>query len=597
VYVVDASTTLFAFAPNCDPLWSYPLSDPHVLTGNVQSPTVGPDGKIYVGSPDHYLYAVNPDGTLHCRFPTGGWIQSTPAIATDGTVYVSQGLLYALNPDCSEKWRFPPGSGPLQSTASPVIDADGTIYWRHSFEAYAVNPDGTEKWSVNVTGGSTLVPSGAIGADDTLYLGSGYLSGPGGGSGLTAIGLWPPMPGCVTYTSSDVPKAIPNPGTITSTLNVGDGFTLADVNVGPLNITHTWDEDLDVFLVSPQGTRVELFTDVGGSNDNFTNTVLDDEYALPVSSRTAPFTGRFRPEGLLSALDGQSSAGVWTLEITDDTPVDSGTLQSWQLELCRTCTGPDADADCVPDDTDNCPLDYNPGQENADAAIDNGPGIPGDDSNLPNAVADSEGDACETDGDIDNDGLPDSQDINPLGATGICAAFAGADDGHPNPAGGDVTDDDDHDGDPALPTGGDTSDNGPSWDTDNDGALDGVECTLGHNPRERTERPNTADCGGAGDTDGDGLKNAWETCGWGTSPTVVDSDGDGKGDCKEAADVNGDGLMNFVGDTIYYAKAVLLPRDQFGKTMDFDIDKNGLVDFVGDVMQEARFALITGLCK
>jgi len=184
-----------------------------------------------------------------------------------------------------------------------------------------------------------------------------------------------------------------------------------------------------------------------------------------------------------------------------------------------------------------------------------------------------------------------------LAAVNPCAAFAGADDGHPNPAGGDVTNDDDHDGDPALPTGGDTSDNGPSWDTDNDGALDGVECTLGHNPRIRTDRPSTADCGGTLDTDGDGLQNAWETCGWGTDLAVVDTDGDGKGDCKEVADVDGNGLVGFVGDTIYYAKAVLLPRASFGKTMDFDIDKNGTVDFVGDVIQEAKFALITGLCK
>jgi hypothetical protein len=104
-------------------------------------------------------------------------------------------------------------------------------------------------------------------------------------------------------------------------------------------------------------------------------------------------------------------------------------------------------------------------------------------------------------------------------------------------------------------------------------------------------------CGGSGDADGDGLLNAWETCGWGTDPNVVDTDGDGKGDCKEAADVDGNGLVNFVGDVIYYAKAALLPAASFGKTMDFDIDKNGTVDFVGDVIQEAKFALINGLCK
>jgi subtilisin-like proprotein convertase family protein len=407
----------------------------------------------------------------------------------------------------------------------------------------------------------------------------------------------PTPAGCTTYTSTDVPKSIPDQTTITSTLNVGDWLTLTDVNVGPLNIAHTWDSDLDVFLISPLGTRVELFTDVGSNGANFTDTVLDDECATSIASGTAPFTGCYQPEGSLSAVDGQSSNGVWTLEVTDDMPPDPGTLQSWQLELCRACTGPDPDGDCRPDSEDNCPLVYNPGQENTDAAIDNGPGVPGDDTTVPNGVADKLGDACEEDGDTDNDGLPDKEDTNPLGKEGICEAFAGADDGHPNPAGGDVTNDDNHNGDPAPATGADASDNGPSWDTDNDGAPDGVECTLGHNPRDRKDRPTMKECGGTRDTDGDGLLDAWETCGWGTDPTVVDTDGDTRGDCKEVADVDGNGLVDFVGDTMDYAQAVLLPPASFGETMDFDIDKNGAVDFVGDVMQEAQFALIKGQCN
>jgi len=113
----------------------------------------------------------------------------------------------------------------------------------------------------------------------------------------------------------------------------------------------------------------------------------------------------------------------------------------------------------------------------------------------------------------------------------------------------------------------DPSDNGTSWDTDGDGALDGVECTLGHNPRNAADRPSTADCGGTGD-----------------------SDGDTRGDCVEAADVNGNGVVDFVEDTMYYARAVLLPRASFGKTMDFDLDKNGVADFGGDAIQEAKFA-------
>jgi len=257
----------------------------------------------------------------------------------------------------------------------------------------------------------------------------------------------------------------------------------------------------------------------------------------------------------------------------------------------------DTDGDGVGDACDNCPLVPNPGQENTDAAIDNSPGISGDDTSVPNAVADSVGDACETDNDIDHDGLPNSRDTNPLKATGICAAFAGKSDGHPNPAGGDVTDDDDHDGNPAPPMGTDASDNGPSWDTDNDGVRDGVECALGHNPRDRTDKPTTAQCGGTGDTDGDGLLNAWETCGWGTDPTKVDSDGDGIGDCKEAADVNGDGLVDFGVDIISSAKATLLLRASFGKTMDFDLNGNGIVDFGGDTLTVAKMTLGLLPCK
>jgi hypothetical protein len=275
------------------------------------------------------------------------------------------------------------------------------------------------------------------------------------------------------------------------------------------------------------------------------------------------------------------------------------------FRLSGTKGGGDSDGDTVPDSTDNCPFVYNPGQENADAAIDNGPGIPGHDTTIPNAVADSQGDACETDGDADNDGLPDAQDTNPLGATGICALFNGSNDGHPHPAGGDVTNDDNHNGDPAFAMGTDASDNGPSWDTDNDGALDGAECTLGHNPRDRTDRPSTADCGGTGDTDGDGLLDAWEKCGWGTNPNVVDSDGDTRGDCTEAVDTNGNGIIlgDFAADALNSARATLLPAGvgagKFGKTMDFDLNGNGIVagDFGADTLTTAKMTLGLLTCK
>ena len=35
-----------------------------------------------------------------------------------------------------------------------------------------------------------------------------------------------------------------------------------------LNITHTYDSDLNVFLIAPDGTTVNLFSGIGGGGDN-----------------------------------------------------------------------------------------------------------------------------------------------------------------------------------------------------------------------------------------------------------------------------------------------------------------------------------------
>src|SRR4029079_7057614 len=117
-----------------------------------------------------------------------------------------------------------------------------------------------------------------------------------------------------------------------------------DVDVG-LSISHNTPTDLDIFLVSSNGARVELSTDNGGfSQPNYTNTVFDDEAATPITAGSAPFTGSFRPESPLSLPDGTPVYGTWTLEVTDDHAPFPGTLLGWSLTLqrlanysCATC--------------------------------------------------------------------------------------------------------------------------------------------------------------------------------------------------------------------------------------------------------------------
>jgi subtilisin-like proprotein convertase family protein len=140
---------------------------------------------------------------------------------------------------------------------------------------------------------------------------------------------------CDTLTATDTPITITTTGgvTYTSTIDVGFNFEITDVNVG-ITIPHTYTADLDIFLTSPAGTVVELSTDNGGSADDYIDTIFDQEASNPIISGAAPFTGSFVPEGDLSVLYGESSAGTWTLSVTDDAGQDGGSIDDFTLELC-----------------------------------------------------------------------------------------------------------------------------------------------------------------------------------------------------------------------------------------------------------------------
>jgi len=134
------------------------------------------------------------------------------------------------------------------------------------------------------------------------------------------------------YPSTDTPLPIVDNTTFTSVLTVTDDDTVLDVEVR-LNITHTYTGDLDIFLIGPDATRVELTTDSGGSGNDFVDTIFDDEATVAITSGSAPFTGRYQPEGSLATLDGIAANGNWTLEVTDDAGADTGQLVSWDLIL------------------------------------------------------------------------------------------------------------------------------------------------------------------------------------------------------------------------------------------------------------------------
>ncbi|MCI2229208.1 proprotein convertase P-domain-containing protein [Polaribacter sp. MSW13] len=133
-----------------------------------------------------------------------------------------------------------------------------------------------------------------------------------------------------------------NPGTTISSsgtntyntiINVPDSYILSDVNI-TVNIIHTYNADLDIYLISPLGTRVELATDKGGGGDNYSNVTFNDASSNTLPNGTLTISGDYKPEGSLADFNGQNANGNWTLEVSDDANLDGGTINNIILNLC-----------------------------------------------------------------------------------------------------------------------------------------------------------------------------------------------------------------------------------------------------------------------
>lgn len=134
------------------------------------SAAVAADGTAYVGSSDGKLYAISSVGTVKWTYSTGSCIDSSPAIGPDGCVYFgSYSGLHCVQPNGTLKWKY---STPGMVWSSPNIGADGTVYFGcQDNRLRALNPDGTLKWTF-VTGGAVW-SSPAIGPDGSIYFACG----------------------------------------------------------------------------------------------------------------------------------------------------------------------------------------------------------------------------------------------------------------------------------------------------------------------------------------------------------------------------------------------------------------------------------------
>ncbi|MEO7510040.1 MAG: FG-GAP-like repeat-containing protein [Pyrinomonadaceae bacterium] len=140
-----------------------------------------------------------------------------------------------------------------------------------------------------------------------------------------------------------------------STINVTnqDGL-VTDVQVSLTNFSHAVPDDVDLMLVAPNGNKVILMSDVGGSNAATNlNLVFADGAASSLPDSGALSSGTFKPTNFeagdafpapapvgnptgnrLSALNGSVANGNWQLYLVDDTGANAGSISGgWSLFL------------------------------------------------------------------------------------------------------------------------------------------------------------------------------------------------------------------------------------------------------------------------
>jgi subtilisin-like proprotein convertase family protein len=140
----------------------------------------------------------------------------------------------------------------------------------------------------------------------------------------------------VIITSTDGPLLFQDANTTgaTSTINVTTTGTVRKVVLSIGNIAHPFDADLDVTLISPMNTSLDITSDNGSSGDHYLSTLFDDAASTAITAGSSPFRGRFRPEAALSGVNGQAAAGNWGLKVVDDLGGDTGIVGFWTIGMC-----------------------------------------------------------------------------------------------------------------------------------------------------------------------------------------------------------------------------------------------------------------------
>ena len=211
----------------------------------------------------------------------------------------------------------------------------------------------TSTYDMSAVGNYTF--SGNVSIANDLNAGNNTLTSSMFGLGETTVSTTPVSPICngasvalnatenaawkqQTFTNNTVINIPDNDLTgITSIITLPGSFSsinASDIMSVTVDITHTFNADLDIYLKAPNGSQIELSTDNGGAGDGYINVTFTPNAAQNITAApTSPnISGSWQPEQPFSSLTGTAN-GNWSLIVADDASGDVGTLNSWSITL------------------------------------------------------------------------------------------------------------------------------------------------------------------------------------------------------------------------------------------------------------------------
>ena len=321
-----------------------------------------------------------------------------------------------------------------------------------------------------------------------------------------------------------------------------DQYSVESDGLSPIRVTIAWTDPAGTAPAPAlDPTDIMLVNDLDIRLVHIASSTTYEPYVLnPASPASAPTTGDNYRDNVEQIYLDAPTAGTYRIDVNHKGSLSSGS-QYYSLIVdpgISVCGDSDGDGFCA--DVDNCPDDYNPGQEDADGddvgdicdvcpgyddKVDtDGDGVPDGCDGCPNDEFKTDPGVCGcgvSDDDSDSDGVPDCNDICPGFDDNVDSDADGVPDGCDDCPGFDDNVDSDND---AVPDGCDVC---PGFDDNTDADDDGVpdDCDGCPNDQFKTD-PGVCGCGVSDDdSDSDGVPDCNDICAG--FDDNVDSDNDG----------------------------------------------------------------------